>query len=159
MGVKVIKMINSLIAMHAITGILAIFAFLLVFVELLTPTEKIIKRIQIFAYIGTILIFISWIVGGYYYVNYYGADVKPIIKQGSTPWVHSIIMETKEHVFLFLPFLAILTTGIIFSYADLLKNHKAKSSVLILCALIVLIGLAITGMGYLISTGARAGVG
>ena len=149
-------MVNLLVAIHAIAGILAIFAFLFVFIELLSSAEKTIKRIQIFAYMGTILIFISWIVGGYYYVNYYGPNVKPIIKQGSTPWVHSVIMETKEHVFLFLPFLAILTTGIIFSYnTDLLKNHKAKSSVLILSALIILIGLAIAGMGYLISTGAR----
>ena len=150
-------MVNSLVTVHAVTGILSIFAFLLVFVELLSPTEKTIKRIQIFAYMGTILIFISWIAGGYYYVNYYGPDVKPLINQGSTPWVHSVIIETKEHVFLFLPFLAILTMGIIFSYPDLLKNHKAKSSVLILSALIILIGLAIAGMGYLISTGARGG--
>ena len=148
-------MTNLLVAMHAITGILAIFAFLFVFIELLDPREKTIKRIQVFAYIGTILIFISWIVGGYYYVNYYGPNVKPLITEGSTPWVHTVIMETKEHVFLFLPFLAILITGIIFSYADLLKSHKAKSSVLILSALIILIGLAIAGMGYLISTGAR----
>ena len=150
-------MVNSLVTVHAVTGILSIFAFLLVFVELLSPGEKTIKRVKIFALIGTILIFISWIIGGYYYVNYYGPDVKPLINQGSTPLVHSVIMETKEHVFLFLPFLAILTMGIIFSYPDLLKNHKAKSSVLILSALIILIGLAIAGMGYLISTGARGG--
>ncbi len=149
-------MINALVGIHAITGILAIFAFLLIFVELLNPTEKITKRIQIFAFIGTILIFISWIVGGYYYVNYYGPDVKPLIKQSSAPWVHSVIMETKEHIFLFLPFLAIVVTGMIFSYdINLLKNHKAKLSVLLLCGLIILIGLAIAGMGYLISTAAR----
>ena len=154
-------MVNSLIGIHAITGILAIFTFLLVFIELLSPTEKTIKRIQVFAYMGTILIFISWIVGGYYYVAHYGPDVKPAIKEGSNPWVHSIIMETKEHIFLFLPFLAILVTGMIFRFnIDLLKNHKTKSSVLILSALIILIGLVIAGMGYLVSAGARvAGVG
>src|SRR3989344_2527031 len=117
-------MVNSLIGIHAITGILAIFTFLLVFIELLSPTEK-------------------------------------AIKEGSNPWVHSIIMETKEHIFLFLPFLAILVTGMIFRFnIDLLKNHKTKSSVLILSALIILIGLVIAGMGYLVSAGARvAGVG
>ena len=153
-------MANLLVAMHAMTGILSIFAFLVVFVELLSPTKKVIKRIKIFALIGTILIFISWIIGGYYYLTYYGPDVKPAIKEGSNPWIHSVIMETKEHIFLFLPFLAILTTGIIFSYSNLLKNNKAKSSVLLLCALIILLGLAIAGMGYFISAGARAvGVG
>ena len=154
-------MANPLVAIHAITGILSIFAFLLVFVELLSSTEKTIRRIKIFATLGTILIFISWLIGGYYYVTYYGIDVKLAIKKGPTPWIHNIIMETKEHIFLFLPFLAILVTGMIFRFnTDLLKNHKAKSSVLMLCALIILIGLAIAGMGYLISAGARAvGVG
>jgi len=150
-------MANLLVAMHAMTGILSIFAFLVVFVELLSPTKKVIKRIKIFALIGTILIFISWTIGGYYYVIYYGPDVKPAIKEGSSPWVHSVVMETKEHVFLFLPFLAILITGMIFSSdINLLENHKVKSYVLIICALIILLGLAITGMGYLISAGARA---
>lgn len=149
-------MINSLVGIHAVAGELAVFAFLLVSIELLSSTEKTIKRTKIFALAGTILIFISWIAGGYYYVNYYGPNVKPIIKKGSAPWVHSIVMETKEHVFLFLPFLAILVTGIIFKYnAELLENHRAKTSVLLLCALIILITLSIAGMGYLISTAAR----
>ena len=149
-------MVNLLVATHAVIGILAIFAFLLVFVELLDSKEKTAKRVKAFALIGTILIFVSWVVGGYYYVTYYGTDVKPLIKEGASPWIHSVVMETKEHVFLFLPFLAILATGMIFSSnAELLKNHKTKLAVLMLCALIILIGLAITGMGFLISTGAR----
>ena len=40
-------MANLLVAMHAMTGILSIFAFLVVFVELLSPTKKVIKRIKI----------------------------------------------------------------------------------------------------------------
>ena len=117
-------MVNLLVAIHAIAGILAIFAFLFVFIELLSSAEKTIKRIQIFAYMGTILIFISWIVGGYYYVNYYGPNVKPIIKQGSTPWVHSVIMETKEHVFLFLPFLALSVFLITFLLPGVMTREK-----------------------------------
>ena len=154
-------MSNPLVVIHALTGVLSIFAFLLVFVELLSPSEKAIGRIKIFAIIGTILIFISWTVGGYYYVTYYGTDIKPAIKEGPNPWIHSVVMETKEHVFLFLPFLAILATGVILSYdAGLLENNKARSSVLALCVLIILIGLAVAGMGYMISAGARvAGVG
>ena len=150
---------NILVELHAIIGILSAFAFLLVFVELLNPTEKMIRRIKLFALSGTALIFISWIIGGYYYVTYYGPLVKPAIK-GSIPWVHSVIMETKEHIFLFLPLLAILVTGMIFTLdIDLLNNHKAKSSVLMLCVLIILIGLAIAGMGYLVSAGAFASGG
>ena len=65
-------------------------------------------------------------------------------------------METKEHIFLFLPFLALLVAGLIYRYGnDLTKNNGAKQSILMLCALIVILGLVIAGMGYLISSGAR----
>ena len=60
-------MVNLLVTIHVITGVLAIFAFLLVVVELLDPKEKTAKRVKAFALIGTILIFVSWVVGGYYY--------------------------------------------------------------------------------------------
>lgn len=149
-------MVNLLVPTHAITGILAIFAFLLVFVELLNSTEKTIRMIKFFALAGTLLIFISWIIGGYYYATYYGTSIKPLIKEGPAPWAHSVVMETKEHVFLFLPFLAILTTAVIFKFdTTLVKNRKWKLSVLGLSALIILLGLTIAGMGYLISAGGR----
>ena len=41
----------------------------------------------------------SWVTGGYYYVSYYGTAVKPVIKAGEFPWAHTIITETKEHIF------------------------------------------------------------
>lgn len=145
-----------LIAIHASAGISAIFAFLLVFVELLHPREKSVNRAKIFSLLGTMLIFVSWLAGGYYYVTYYGSYIKPVIKEGPTPWIHGVIMETKEHVFLFLPFLSILALSIIFKFdANLLKNNKAKLSVSLLSALIVLIGLTIAAMGYLISAASR----
>lgn len=154
-------MASRLASIHALTGILSIFAFLLVFVELLGPTEKTIRRVRAFALLGAILIFTSWVAGGYHYVTSYGADVKPAIKEGSAPWIHGVIMETKEHVFLFLPFLAILATAMISNLdPDSLNSQKAKTSVLLLSGLIILLGLVIAGMGYLISAGARAaGVG
>lgn len=152
-------MTNPLVSIHALAGILAIFFFLFLLVELLHP-EVSTRKTKLFAFLGTILIFLSWIIGGYYYVSQYGVSSKLLIKKGATPWVHSIIMETKEHLFLFLPYLTILLTGVVFKYGnDLFKNHKAKSSVLALCALIILVALSIAGMGYLISTAARTALG
>ncbi|MBI4159254.1 hypothetical protein HY500_03270 [Candidatus Woesearchaeota archaeon] len=150
-------MVSSLIGIHAALGEIAIFAFIWVFIELLNPSEQRIKRAKKAAVIGVILFFMSWIVGGYYYVNYYGKNVKPIIKEGPVPWAHEIFTETKEHIFLFLPFLSILTLGLIHkSGKALIKDKKTRSSILTLTFLIVLIGLAMAVMGYLISTGARA---
>src|SRR3990167_655172 len=98
-------MVNSLVGIHAAFGELGIFAFLWAFVELINPTQQRVKRAKIAAMIGVIFFFLSWFVGGFYYVSFYGSNVKPLIKEGPMPWAHSIFTETKEHVFLFLPFL------------------------------------------------------
>src|SRR3989344_3354306 len=147
-------MVSLLIGMHATFGEIAAFAFLWTLVELIEPSKKRIDRAKIAASIGVIFIFLSWIVGGYYYVNYY-KDVKPIIKEGPAPWAHGIAMETKEHIFLFLPFLAILTNALI-RKKDLIKDNKARRSALLLSGLIFLLAIAMAGLGFMVSSGARA---
>ncbi|MBI4738715.1 hypothetical protein HY772_04010 [Candidatus Woesearchaeota archaeon] len=150
-------MVHPLVGIHAAIGELGVLAFLWVLVELLNPTEPRIKRAKIAAALGTLFFLMSWVTGGYYYVAYYGPNVKPIIKSGPAPWAHGVAMEVKEHVFLFLPFLSFLTTGLVYRYKNnLIKDTGARKSVLLLCALIVIIGLSIAGMGFVISTGARA---
>jgi hypothetical protein len=47
-----------------------------------------------------------WIVGGYNYLTAYGFQVRPVILAGSHPWAHEVVMETKEHIFVFLPIIA-----------------------------------------------------
>ena len=149
-------MADALIGIHAFLGEFGIFAFLLVFVELLNPTPDRVKRAKTVALIGILLIIAAWLVGGYYYVNTYGPDVKPVIKSGETPWAHGIVMETKEHIFLFLPFLALFTLGLIKKYKDkLVEDTKAKIPVLLMSGLIVLIGASMALMGYLISSSFR----
>jgi len=149
-------MVHPLIGAHAALGELAVFAFLWVFVELLNPTEQRIKRAKLAASLGVLFFFLSWFLGGYYYVEFYGSDVKPIIKEGPNPWAHGIFMETKEHVFLFLPFLSLAALGFIYKSGDnLIKKRNEKIAVLLLCSLIVLMGLSMAAMGYIISTGFR----
>lgn len=150
-------MVNPLIGIHAGLGELGALLFLWVFVELLNPTEKRIKRAQLVALLGVIFIFLSWITGGYYYVEFYGSLVKPIIKEGPTPWAHSVVTETKEHVFLFLPFLSILAYGLIGKLkTKIAKDRKLRVSILTLVGLIVLVALSMAAMGYVISSGFRS---
>ena len=78
--------------------------------------QKIDERIKIAAIIGVICFILAWITGGVYYLEYYGPEVKPIIKEGPIPWAHSIAMEVKEHVYLFLPFLSFYALFLIFKY-------------------------------------------
>jgi len=150
-------MVNLLIGIHAALGEVGVIAFLWVFVELLNPNLKRVKRAKQAAFIGVLFLFLSWLVGGYYYVNFYGASVKPIIKEGPMPWAHDIFMEVKEHVFLFLPFLSLMALGLIKKYEkDIIKGWDARKAVLLISLLIVLIGMMMAGMGYIISSGARA---
>ena len=150
-------MVHLFIGTHAALGELGAIGFLWVLVELLNPTAKRIRRARIIAIISVVLIFLSWFSGGYYYVKIYGATVKPLIKEGSRPWAHDVFMETKEHVFLFLPFLSLLTSSIINKYRNsLIKDSKLRKSTIALCLIIFLLALAMGIMGYLISTGARA---
>lgn len=147
---------NPLVGIHAGLGEIGAFLFLWLFVELLNPSKVRINRAKKVAMLATIFIFLSWIVGGYYYVSYYGVNVKPIIKEGPDPWAHSVFTETKEHIFLFLPFLSILTTAVVFRYGNKIENDKhARRAMLMLSILIFLLALLMAGMGYLISTGAR----
>ncbi len=148
---------DPLIGVHAFLGEFAVFAFFWVFVELFNPNPKHVKRIQTIAAIGVVLLLLSWIAGGFYYVTIYGANVKPIIKAGPQPWAHTLFTETKEHVFLLLPFLGMTALGMLrFAGDSILKDAKTRKGIQILALLVVLIGLSMAGMGYIISTGARA---
>tara|TARA_Y100000310_G_scaffold28141_1_gene26789 strand:- start:3489 stop:3968 length:480 start_codon:yes stop_codon:yes gene_type:complete len=150
-------MVNPLIGLHLSFGEIGVFAFLWVLVELIEPTKSRVKRAKIAAIIGVVFIILSWFSGGSYYLNEYGPVVKPMIKGGETPWVHSVVMETKEHVFLFLPFLAILACSLISRKQKELINgdKKTRRWIITLCILVILIGLSMAGMGYLISSAAR----
>ena len=148
---------HPLIGLHAVLGELGALAFLWVLVELLNPTEGRVRRARFIAFLGMAFLIAAWVVGGYYYVTVYGIEVKPLIKAGPTPWAHSVITETKEHVFLFLPFLAALAWGTLERYrAEIAANRKVRIGLILVSALIVLMAFSMAGMGFIISSGFRA---
>jgi len=152
-----VPLTQALIGTHAFLGEAGALAFLWVLVEMIGGSAQAIRRARIAAIIGTVFFFLAWTVGGFYYVEFYGELVKPIIKAGPQPWAHSVITETKEHVFLFLPFLALLTTGILERFKnEFAVNTSARRTVIIMAASITLIAFAMAGMGFLISSGYRA---
>jgi len=147
---------NPLIFLHAIIGEIGLFAFLWVLVEMLNPTGARIRRARIASMIGVVCLFTAWVAGGFYYVDVYGSAVKPAIKASDAKWVHSIVMETKEHVFLFLPLLALLTTSLIAKFGEgLIENKTASKTIVLLAGLIFLLGFSIAGMGAIIASGYR----
>lgn len=110
---------------------------------------------KISAIIGLTFFSFSWLIGGYYYTNFYGSEVKPIIKEGVAPWAHTIFMETKEHIFLFIVPLAIIVLFLAMLPQKDFETLKLKKETLILAGLIVALGLSIGLMGFIISSAAR----
>ena len=144
--------LSVFLIIHVIFGVVGIFLFGGVALNLLKqkPSFKILKWFSLLGFLG---LMISWTIsGGYYYVTYYGKAIKPIIQASATPWVHSVIMETKEHIFLFLPFLAFLSMLIIWlNKESLIEKPRLKNMAAIVSFLIMVIGIAIILAGILIS--------
>src|SRR3989338_450204 len=91
---------------------------------------------------------LSWILlipAGKLYITFYPAT-KTVIKAGTKPWAHSIIMETKEHWGLLLPFIVTIATALVF------KNEFKESKKWWALAFILSILLGL--MGRIIKFGA-----
>lgn len=144
----------SLIA-HVVIGLVGVIASYATLMSLLkrAPKLKFLKYASLTAFVSY---FISWLTAGYYYVVFYGSSVKPIIKAGSYPWAHSLITETKEHVFLFLPIISFLTFLVILFTGDVLEeNAKLKKTLAFIVGATVVVGIFITLSGIIISGAVR----
>lgn len=138
--------------LHPTFGVLAIIASVWVFVEALNAREANQGRIRTASVLVTILMWLAYIVGGYWYVVYYGGD-KEIIKAGPWPFAHGFFMETKEHLFFMLLLLATFLP--IAAYGDVVRKQAARTVVLWTSALVVLMSLAMEGAGAFISMGVK----
>lgn len=145
-----------LIGLHLGFAIIGIDAFLWLLAEVKNK-EWHVKRLRIAALLGIGGFALSWLFGGYYYVKFYGALVKPVIKAGMAPWAHNVIMETKEHVFLFIIPLAITAALIVFLKKNEFEKIRVRRETLMLTGLVASLGLLVGIMGFIISAAARWG--
>lgn len=146
----------ALIGFHLGFAIIGIDAFLWLLGKLKGDKSSR-KSMIVTAAIGVAAFIASWLVGGYYYVVYYGILVKPVIKSGVAPWVHNIIMETKEHIFLFIVPLAMTVFFITLLGKEDIERLKIRHLALWLVGVVAGIGLIIGAMGFAISAAARWG--
>lgn len=145
-----------LIGLHLGLAIIGIDAFLWLMGELVAGVRKM-SRLKWASLLGLVSFLLSWLAGGYYYVLYYGSLVKPVIKAGLAPWAHLVFMETKEHIFLFIPPLAATALLITLLNRDVFTKAGLNRPTLVLAGLIVFIGLAVGTMGFIVSAAARWG--
>ena len=142
-----------LLMLHPTFGILGLIAAVWVFVETLNVTDGNHARIIGASKLVTVLMWLAYIVGGYWYVVHYGSD-KALIKAGPWSFSHSFFMETKEHVFLMLILLATFLP--IAASGDMVGRAATRTLVLWSSGLIVLMTLAMEGAGAFISMGVKA---
>lgn len=155
--ITIIQSKPVLIGLHLGFAIIGIDAFLWLFGKL-RGHGGFSRRSQIItAVIGTISFVFSWIIGGYYYVIYYGALVRPVIKSGTAPWAHNIAMEVKEHIFLFIIPLAMTVVFISLLDREKMAELKLRRLAGYLSITIVALGLLIGALGFIVSAAARWG--
>lgn len=145
-----------ILMLHPTFGMLAVLTAVWVFVDVLNANQRNLARIRSASLALTVLMWLSFILGGYWYVRYYGID-KAIIKAGPWPFAHAFFMETKEH--LFFPLLLLSTyLPIAAAGSRLLADRSARNLVLTVAALIVLLGLAMEGSGAIVALGVKMGL-
>ena len=150
-----IPMSDIILFAHPTFGVLGIIAAVWVLVEALNASEANTARIRVAALAVAVFIGLTWILGGYWYVNYYAPE-KAIILKGPWPVAHTFFMETKEHLF-FIPL--ILAFYLPFAVRDrIFSNKAARNMVLAVAALVALSGFAIEGAGALINYGVKVAV-
>lgn len=146
--------LQSMLIFHVLLGLAGVvFTGVVVFGLLREkPSLRMAKNAALAGFLSFAL---SWLTGGYYYTRYYGKAVKDVIKTGSTPWVHSVLMEAKEHIFLLLPFASLIVfIAIVSMGAKLEQEEKLKKTIALLALTILFLGLGIAFAGIVISSAA-----
>ena len=140
---------------HVLLGVFCLVATVWLFVDTLHASVSNLSRIKCLSRVAAVSMWLAFLVGGYWYVTQYPAD-KAIILKGPWPFAHNFFMETKEHLVILL---LLLTTYLPIAAADNLANSKsARSLLLCVAGLVVLLDLAMEGEGAFIAMGVKVGL-
>lgn len=153
---------KSLVLLHSISGGLSALVLVWIIVETLYPTDRSLARARIASYLAALLLATGcWIVGGYNYLTVYGSQVKPIILAGPHPWAHEVVMEAKEHIFVFLPIIAfaLSITLFVLDRDAFLDDTKFRRALTITACLALFMVLLMFLMGAVISNAGKSGLG
>ena len=140
---------------HVLFGMLCIISSVWVFVDVLNVTDANMERIRLMSKGVAVFFWLSFLIGGYWYVVHYGAD-KAFILKGAWPFAHKFFMETKEHVVIMLLLLA--TYLPIVASNNLTASKEARTLMLWVVGLIGLIAFTADGSGAIIAIGAKLGL-
>lgn len=143
---------------HVLFGVFGILFAVWVAVEAVNSSEANQRRLKLASIGTTLFLWLSYLIGGWWYVVYYGAAVsnsdKSIILAGPWKWSHSFFMETKEHIFFMMLFLSILLPIVTFRN-QIFKDTKVRNLTIVIALTIVVLGLGMEGFGAMISKGIK----
>ncbi len=147
---------NEIILMsHVLFGVACIVAAVWLFVEVLHASETNLARIRRISWSAAAVMWLAFIVGGYWYVTSYKVD-KAIILKGPWPFAHELVMETKEHLVIML--LLLVTYLPIAASNNLAASTGARRLMLWVTGLTALLALAMDGEGAIIAMGVKMGL-
>ena len=147
---------NEIILMaHVLFGVGCMTAAVWLFVDVLNAHEGNLARIRKLSWGAAFSMWVTFIVGGYWYVTSYKVD-KAIILKGPWPFAHNMIMETKEHLVIML--LLLVTYLPIVAANNLATNKDARKLMLWVTGMITLLALAMDGEGAVIAMGVKVGL-
>jgi hypothetical protein len=149
---KEVTMTQVILMTHVLFGMLCIIASVWVFVDVLNANDANQGRIKTMSIAVAVFMWLTYLIGGYWYVVFYGGD-KAIILKGPWPFAHSFFMEMKEHVVIMLLLLTTLLP--IVASNNVAINKAARKVTLWVVGLIVLIGMAMDGAGAIIGIGVK----
>lgn len=144
---------ESILFLHPALAVLGVIAAVWVFVEVLNVSGKNLKRINIASILVAVSMVLTWITSGYWYIVYYATD-KALILKGPWAFAHSLVMESKEHIF-FSALILSLFLPIISHKNNLLQNKSARVLMYVVTILIILVALLLEGAGAIISFAVR----
>ena len=137
---------------HPTCGVLGTMAAVWVLVEALNANEANAARLRLASCIVAVAFGAAWILGGYWYVTFYGAE-KAIILGGPWPLAHTLFMETKEHLF-FIPAILAFYLPVV-AARRLVTDRAARRMVIAVSGLTIVFGLAVEGAGAVVNHGAK----
>ncbi len=147
---------NELILMtHVLFGVACIILAVAVFVDVWHVSETNLARIRKMCRAIAGVMWIAFLVAGYWYVVFYKVD-KAIILKGPWPLAHNFFMETKEHLVIML--LLLVSYLPIAASNNLAANPDARRLVLWVSGIIAVTGLMMEGEGAIIAMGVKVGL-
>jgi hypothetical protein len=146
-------MIEVILLCHVLFGVGCAVATVWLFVDVLNAREENLARIRWMSRAAAVLMWLAFLVGGYWYVADYGPD-KAFILKGPWPFAHDYFMETKEH---FVITLLLLATYLpIAASNNLAGNKDARRLVLCVAGLVAALAFMAEGHGAVIAMGVKA---